>query len=1282
MASRRIRRTKSITGYLDSVTQELSESRLRNNTRSVAAEAIGSAALSEEVQILDKAIQSDNYAPGADGWRIDGGGNAEFGNVYVRGDINAYSGTIGYWNISNPLVERTFGETTLYGTFLESFDHGATDVDATTGTYVAMFKSYFDDATTFTAVKLESNKVTLTLVGHNFSVGDPIIVNFDDATYADLESVQGSTFTITDATFDTVSYFLPSYNESGSSDIALTETAGSAQIFYEDVAGLYLRDYSRTEFDYGYFSNKGLAYVSAAKLNAIKNPSFDFAEVLDNSTPGSGMDPYYVGSFYGPSTYDSSGWESTSLSTAVKSSISFFDVTPKYNADSAYGTILAWNSVAPGDTEYFAARVDYSTGETYTLFSGEKILNFNFDSFLYQARPRIALASATGTSSTVTVTTSSAHGLAVGDIVFLACDILDTSFNDFSSTAFVPFASEPGTYGRCQVVTAVTSNTFSYANPTGIAPVGALSLTTAIQENVIASLNSTYNETTLTLGATQNNIYRTSDSITVTLSGTETRYNGTRTVTSSTGNSVVFANPTLRSVTNKVIASNIMTITTSAAHGYLNTDIVELVDVDKPINISSVAIASNTVTLVVASAHQLVVGEPVKISGLTQLGADYDNLSWTTTTGTTGTTIKFDATEWITAGLSNLSTTSVSGPTARPQIFDGTWDISTVGSTTFTVTFIRSNYTSTAVTSAYAGITNGTLEDLVTLNIGSVVLAGTNAYEAYSPVLDLTKAKIQYGDDTTKTTSLYAVVAATDLANWSNKRQRSMSADAYMLSMFALRESNTEPLPLLNASDASNIKLDGGKIYDYYASLNPTGQAAGEDIRILFPAKLYAGTVTGTFSVNGDGNVTNSALVSSSGTTYLGYILDNVHLSTAPEYFDGNSGVEEYSWSGTADSTANHSSVKASKHWVDIDLETQAARIEVDYVGINESNFSKRLYRNAFIGTVDGNNLPTEIYALDYTGATDVATITMSSPEYEVINGEQHTYLKSYLTNYVGATETGFEVMALDRVVSDDASTYDRKRTGIEAHVYSGGSADPFSEMHLFSDTTVITSDNNLLTFTDSGLVLDTGTLTLPSVDISGLSATDAPLLIGTQYGVNTIFGDREIQTRNNGAAASFYVNFYGGSVVIGNTTAGLGKIDGTSDYVWANGVYGNSLASSYRSVYVSSSGTYDELGYVASSRRFKKNIEALSYTAEQILSVRAVEYHYNEEEDTAPKHAGMIAEEMHDAGLHAFISYDKEGLPETIQYEFYVTALQQVVRHQAGQIADLVSRIEALEAR
>ena len=211
---------------------------------------------------------------------------------------------------------------------------------------------------------------------------------------------------------------------------------------------------------------------------------------------------------------------------------------------------------------------------------------------------------------------------------------------------------------------------------------------------------------------------------------------------------------------------------------------------------------------------------------------------------------------------------------------------------------------------------------------------------------------------------------------------------------------------------------------------------------------------------------------------------------------------------------------------------------------------------------------------------------------------------------------------------------------------------------------------------------------------------------MGLTSGTHLKFSNRQIQALNDTVASSIFINPLGGFTYLGDYTAGSGALairtnnttsagiyyDGSAilgviplsgtGRVYAQNVYGNVLTTSFRSVYITSSTTPDTLGYVASSRRFKKNIEPLSYTAEQILSVAPVQYHYNQEEDSSPKHAGMIAEEMHDAGLHGYISYDEDGLPETIQYEFYVSALQVVARAHAEKLASLESLVASLTDR
>jgi len=402
LASRRIRRTKSLAGYTAAVYQDLIDLKTRNNPRSIAASAIDGGSLAGEVELINKSLQSSNYMPGVDGWKIDGSGSAEFGNVYVRGDINAYSGTIGYWNISNPSVERTFGDTTLFGTFLESFDHGFTDDGATIGTYVSLFKSYIDVPTVITKISVTSDIVTITAPDHNFIVGDKIIIEFDDSAYSEYES--NTYLTVTERTPDTFSYVkLVADSGTEGNTVAEVEASGLAQIYNEDIAGLYLRDYAKTSFDYGFFSNKGIAYTSAEVLNLVHNPSFE----------------YKVGA---TNTYSNAGWSAA----ANLSQMTFSSGYPTARYASEFGASIVWYGTSR--TDYLTATVDYNAGNDYKIFDSSTPLYLGFDIYSSPTPTALAVSSVVTTDSVnLTITTSTPHGLDAADYVYLNFSATDTS---------------------------------------------------------------------------------------------------------------------------------------------------------------------------------------------------------------------------------------------------------------------------------------------------------------------------------------------------------------------------------------------------------------------------------------------------------------------------------------------------------------------------------------------------------------------------------------------------------------------------------------------------------------------------------------------------------------------------------------------------------------------------------------------------------------------------------------------------------------------------------------
>src|SRR5204862_5193258 len=74
------------------------------------------------------------------------------------------------------------------------------------------------------------------------------------------------------------------------------------------------------------------------------------------------------------------------------------------------------------------------------------------------------------------------------------------------------------------------------------------------------------------------------------------------------------------------------------------------------------------------------------------------------------------------------------------------------------------------------------------------------------------------------------------------------------------------------------------------------------------------------------------------------------------------------------------------------------------------------------------------------------------------------------------------------------------------------------------------------------------------------------------------------------------------------------------------------------------------QLGTVASSERFKKDIAIMGQASEGILALRPVTFHYKTDDTSTPQF-GLIAEEVAKVNP-ALVLPDKEGKPYTVRYD------------------------------
>jgi hypothetical protein len=112
--------------------------------------------------------------------------------------------------------------------------------------------------------------------------------------------------------------------------------------------------------------------------------------------------------------------------------------------------------------------------------------------------------------------------------------------------------------------------------------------------------------------------------------------------------------------------------------------------------------------------------------------------------------------------------------------------------------------------------------------------------------------------------------------------------------------------------------------------------------------------------------------------------------------------------------------------------------------------------------------------------------------------------------------------------------------------------------------------------------------------------------------------------------------------------------------------------------VYVDSSGN---LYRATSSLKYKTDIQNAEHGLAELLQLRSVTYKSKKESESNVKFGGLIAEEVHDAGLTEFVQYAPDGTPDALAYGNMVSLCIKAIQEQQETITALEARIAALES-
>jgi hypothetical protein len=175
------------------------------------------------------------------------------------------------------------------------------------------------------------------------------------------------------------------------------------------------------------------------------------------------------------------------------------------------------------------------------------------------------------------------------------------------------------------------------------------------------------------------------------------------------------------------------------------------------------------------------------------------------------------------------------------------------------------------------------------------------------------------------------------------------------------------------------------------------------------------------------------------------------------------------------------------------------------------------------------------------------------------------------------------------------------------------------------------------------------GSLSSNTTGGSNTATGDVALALNSTGQENTADGYEALYSNTTGNHNTALGIYAGLNVTTANNVICIGA-DGNnvSNTTWIGNIYGVTTQSGTTApVIVSDTG---QLGTIASSERFKKDISSMDKASESILALRPVSFHYKCDAKNTPQF-GLIAEEVAKVGPDLVLP-DKEGRPYSVRYD------------------------------
>ena len=249
----------------------------------------------------------------------------------------------------------------------------------------------------------------------------------------------------------------------------------------------------------------------------------------------------------------------------------------------------------------------------------------------------------------------------------------------------------------------------------------------------------------------------------------------------------------------------------------------------------------------------------------------------------------------------------------------------------------------------------------------------------------------------------------------------------------------------------------------------------------------------------------------------------------------------------------------------------------------------------------------------------------------------------------------------------------------VDTIVNAGGDNDTGIDLSTNDEVKVKIAGSNTLTFKANEIENVSGELLIDTVGSTIIDSDgDGEVVLkdgGTQYG----------QFFKDGNDLKIVSSIQDGDIVLRGNDGGSGVNALTVDMSQLGGVLinpstRNNETSASANMVVTSGGSF---AFSTSSRRYKNTINDATHGLAELLKLRSVTYKGNNTyNDGDTIFGGLIAEEVHDAGLTEFVVYDDQNKPESLHYGHMVALCVKSIQELKTELDDAKARIATLESK